>query len=99
MKQFNNYSTPRERVNESLRSLLDQENPTMPVTPVYQNILRDDTQDIGNMPPAMIYAPESTFSDLYEETEALGRGTLFSDLYYPFEGACSAYGVNGGMTR
>ena len=43
-------------------------------------------------PLAMIYAPQQTFTDIYGDDEALARGTLFADLYFPFE-AC------GGMMR
>ena len=44
------------------------------------------------MPLAMIYAPEQTFTDIYDDEEGLSRGTIFADLYFPFE-AC------GGMLR
>ena len=46
----------------------------------------------GNMPLAMVYAPEQTFTDIYDDEEGLARGTIFADLYFPFE-AC------GGMMR
>ena len=44
------------------------------------------------MPLAMIYAPEQAFTDIYDDEEGLSRGTIFADLYFPFE-AC------GGMLR
>ena len=35
---------------------------------------------------AMVYSPCQDFKDLYDPTEALCRGTLFSELYKPFCG-------------
>ena len=37
-------------------------------------------------PLAMVYAPYQTFRNVYKCHEALSKGTLFSDLYLPFEG-------------
>lgn len=35
---------------------------------------------------AMAYVPDQCWGDLYDETVALGRGTLFPDLDKPFKG-------------
>lgn len=35
---------------------------------------------------AMVYSPCQVFENLYDPSEALCRGTLFSDLYKPFWG-------------
>ena len=43
-------------------------------------------------PLAMVYSPEQTFTDIYEDEEGLSRGTIFADLYFPFE-------VCGGVMR
>ncbi len=37
-------------------------------------------------PLAMVYAPYQTFRNIYKNHEALMKGTLFSELYLPFEG-------------
>ncbi len=37
-------------------------------------------------PLAMVYAPYQQFRGIYKCCEALERGTLFSELYLPFEG-------------
>ncbi len=34
---------------------------------------------------AMVYSPEQTWRDIYEPDEALRRGTLFSELYFPLD--------------
>lgn len=48
----------------------------------------DNTRTWGlqNYPLAMVYSPVQEFNNLYDEDTALSRGTLFSDLYLPFEG-------------
>lgn len=37
-------------------------------------------------PLVMVYAPYQTFRNVYKCHEALEHGTLFSELYLPFEG-------------
>ena len=37
-------------------------------------------------PLAIVYAPYQVFRDLYKCQDALEKGTLFSELYLPFEG-------------
>lgn len=56
----------------------------------------------SELPLAMIYSPDDSFDNLYEQDEALEKGTLFADLFFPFE----AYGCgakrplqNGGMKK
>ena len=58
----------------------------------YCNIPTFEEDLTRGAPLAMIYAPEQTFTDIYEDEEGLSRGTIFADLYFPFE-AC------GGMAR
>ncbi len=42
---------------------------------------------LKDLPIAMAYVPMQAFRDLYEdETRALKCGTLFKELYKPFEG-------------
>ncbi len=35
---------------------------------------------------AIAYVPSQTFGELYTSSEALGRGTLFKELYMPYGG-------------
>lgn len=39
-------------------------------------------------PLAMVYCPESTFTDIYDDAEGLDKGTIFADLFFPFEATC-----------
>lgn len=41
---------------------------------------------LNNYPLAMVYSPVQEFKRLFDEDTALSRGTLFADLYLPFEG-------------
>lgn len=41
---------------------------------------------LDNLPLAMAYVPMQKYENLYHETEALYRGTLFADLDKPFCG-------------
>ena len=43
----------------------------------------------GDVPLAMIYAPESTFTDIFNDAEGLDKGTIFADLFFPFEATCA----------
>ncbi len=48
---------------------------------------------------AMVYSPFQEFTNMYCEEEALSKGTLFEDLYLPFEAYCCGkkdYGRFGG---
>lgn len=40
---------------------------------------------LRDLPLTMVYAPMQPFSDLYEDENALMRGTLYSDLDKPFK--------------
>ena len=91
MKQFNQYSTPRERITDEFRENLMRLG-TMPFSPAFS--VGDTPMD--ERPLAMVYAPESTFTDVYDDAEGLSRGTIFSDLYFPFEAACRAANVTSG---
>ena len=37
---------------------------------------------------AMAYVKDQSFGKVYDAREALGRGTLFPELYMPFSGGC-----------
>ena len=42
---------------------------------------------------AMSYVPDQSFENLYDETTALSRGTLFRSLDFPFYGAKTREGM------
>lgn len=42
---------------------------------------------------AMSYVPDQPFENLYDETTALSRGTLFRSLDFPFYGAKTREGM------
>ncbi len=46
---------------------------------------RDSELCYNGQPLAMVYAPYQHFRKLYPAPEALSKGTLFTELYYPFE--------------
>ncbi len=97
MKQINQYSTPRERVGADLRTILEaQRFPAYAAAPA-KAATGGTAWDPDSFPLAMVYAPESTFSNIYGDEEGLDRGTIFSDLYFPFE--CSSCRGNGGASR
>ncbi|MBR6916828.1 MAG: spore coat associated protein CotJA [Clostridia bacterium] len=93
---MNQYSTPRERIDRDFRSRIDSG--AFISSALMTNVAkRDDAWVESDAPMAMIYSPEAAFSDIYEEEEALSKGTLFSDLCFPFErSSCRG---NGGMGR
>lgn len=39
----------------------------------------------ADIPLAMVYSPKQFWRDLYDNAEALHRGTLFQELYFPLE--------------
>lgn len=41
---------------------------------------------VDNYPLAIAYVPMQRFRDLYDNTSALNRGTLFKELDKPFDG-------------
>lgn len=41
----------------------------------------------AEIPLAMVYSPKQYWRDLYDNTEALRRGTLFRELFFPLEAA------------
>lgn len=56
----------------------------------------------STLPLAMVYSPFQKFENLYCEEEALEKGSLFSDLYLPFEAFCCGqkrFVQNGGFKR
>lgn len=42
---------------------------------------------IDGMPLAMAYVPRQKWQNIYENSKAVMRGTIFSDLDLPFKGA------------
>ena len=90
---MNQYSTRRERIDDAFRARVEAG-----VSPYTATGNTDPTggagRDPASLPLAMVYAPESTFTDIYGDEEGLSRGTIFSDLYFPFE--CSSCRGSGG---
>lgn len=87
MKQYSVYRTPRERISDDFRrtiadSLTGAASPILTGRNTYNGRSPDFPAD---KPLAMIYAPEQTFTDIYDDSEALSKGTLFADLFLPFE--------------
>lgn len=41
--------------------------------------------EITNMPLAMVYSEKQSFDRIFDIREALPRGTIFKDLYFPLE--------------
>ena len=65
--------------------LHNQKNMTKtPCNPEGEN--RGNGWGLYEYPLAMVYAPYQSFRGIYKCCEALERGTLFSELYLPFEG-------------
>ena len=95
MKRMNQYSTPMERIDDNFRARLEAERyrafPAVPAeTPQVTTVF-----DPGDYPQAMVYAPESTFTDIYGDEDGLSHGTIFRELYFPFD--CAACRGAGGM--
>ena len=84
-RRMNEMNTPM--LNSCMRNPCGMENHTANKTPC-----NPEGQDRGNgwglyeYPLAMVYAPYQTFRNVYKCHEALSKGTLFSELYLPFEG-------------
>ena len=91
---MNQYSTRMERIDDGFRARIEAASYPSG-TPANNAVKYAPAWDPNNFPLAMVYAPESTFADIYDAEEALSRGTLFSDVYFPFE--CSSCRGNGGM--
>jgi len=91
---MNQYGTRRERIDDSFRARLDAE-----ISPYFSPVdsvsANGASWNPNSFPQAMVYAPESSFANIYDDEEGLSRGTIFSDLYFPFE--CSSCRRNGGM--
>ena len=92
MKFMNQYGTPRERIDDSFRARVENGADTGIRTAAARS---GGMRDLGGYPQAMVYAPEATFENIYGDEEGFSRGTIFSDLYFPFE--CSSCRGNGGM--
>ncbi len=89
MKQTNQYGTRRERIDDAFRARLEAGS-----APYFSPAVTRPSWDPNSFPQAMVYAPESTFANVYGDEEGLSRGTIFSDLYFPFE--CSSCRGKGG---
>lgn len=80
MNIFEDYMTPLDRKEEAraVASILEQMMP-----PCASN----DEGEVNHMMPslAMVYSPEQYWRNIYEPCEALDRGTLFSELYFPLD--------------
>lgn len=112
----NEYKTPKDRISDSFRDKLFEENndASEVLSYITQNRYEEkpgckcnDTARSNNganhsRPLAMVYSPRHSFDSLYCDDEALQKGSLFSDLYFPFEAYCCGgfkpYG-NGGCLR
>ncbi len=89
---MNQYGTPRERIDDSFRARVDNG--------AYSGVRTASAQpggmrELKGYPQAMVYAPEATFENIYGDEEGLSRGTIFADLYFPFD--CSSCRGMGGM--
>ncbi|MBQ7669420.1 MAG: spore coat associated protein CotJA [Clostridia bacterium] len=90
MKRYTQYRVPSERVSDEYRASLGVGFSTNGCSDCQCGT---DTQSSmsewpDDMPLAMVYSPVQSFTNIYEDNEALSRGSLFSDLYFPFEAAC-----------
>ena len=80
MNKFEDYMTPIDRKEEASM-----------VASILNSVMPDCNgeaynADNCNMPSlAMVYSPKQTWRNIYEPDEALNKGTLFSDLYFPLE--------------
>ena len=63
-------------------------------TRVEQNRAADHPQNMQPMALAMAYVPWQKWTEVYPYDEGLKKGTIFPDLYLPFEGK-----RKGGMRR
>ena len=79
MNMFEDYMTPVDR-KEDAKAVAEMLESVMP------NCSASDEKTCANMPSlAMVYSPEQYWRNIYEPSEALDRGTLFSELYVPLE--------------
>lgn len=73
MNLFDNFEIGQEGIAEG-----------QPITPC--NPDRPDGAGNGKYPSlAMVYSPHQDFRDLYEPADALAHGTLYRELFKPFE--------------
>ncbi len=102
MIQQNDYKTPRDRISDDFleKLLAEDETDMRGVCAIRHDVVRTEQRvgckndkgsyTRGNTYPslAMVYSPFQEFENLYEPEEALSKGTLFADLYLPFESYC-----------
>ena len=93
MKQNYKYGAQVQRIDDDFRARVTARVTGVDIMPPGGS---EETAgwSVEGMPDAMVYAPRSTFDDLFADDEGLCRGTIFKDLYFPFE---AAYCGNGGM--
>ena len=77
MNIFEDYMTPLDRKEEAAA-----------VAAVLESAIADCGGNVQgstcSMPSlAMVYSPEQVWRNIYEPSEALDRGTLFAELYFP----------------
>ena len=79
---------PRDRISdEMLRRMLDgNSSHSMPLTQNTRLEGRKTWGLLGDYPLASVYAPLQSFHKLYDMETALHRGTIFTELDFPFMG-------------
>lgn len=100
----NEYKTPKDRISDSFREKLLNEEPDS--SEVMNYITRFGNGEKADCtcrstanssykaarselhPLAMVYSAQQSFDGLYCDDEAMQKGTLFSSLYFPFEAYC-----------
>ncbi len=92
---MNQYGAPL-RIDDDFRARSGVRNDVQMQTRIFTANDMPTVWSLSGMPQAMVYAPESTFENIYGDEEGLCRGTIFGDLYFPFEAASCG---NGGMMR
>ncbi len=93
---MNQYSAPVERVDNMFRARTDADR-LIQIGMTGNDVVSSNVPaSLSGYPQAMVYAPESTFTNIYSDEEGLCRGTVFADLYFPFEASCNG---NGGAVR
>ncbi len=98
MYKDNDTMIPRERISdEMLRRMLDGQGAYTPPAQNTPSVSRTTWGLTGGYPLASVYAPLQSFHKLYDAETALHKGTLFSELYFPFMGESIAN--KGGSCR
>lgn len=77
MNIFDDYMTPLDRYEEEV-----QNNCKKSTAPSISSEMFEDITP--KRPLAMVYSPLQKWENIYEPSEALEKGTLFADLYFPW---------------